>query len=122
MPGALPPGWPAELPPPEAEEFADKVTGWLLDRSPGQWRAHAVLRRHPRALAFLVVDQLQAQLEALRSSYGRARAELRDVVAVDDLGAVLAAIEAEGAVAAESVRQATQVAEAMSGVRWRARL
>jgi hypothetical protein len=117
-----PPGWPRDLPPPYADEFAQSVTGWLLNRGPGQWRSHAVLRRRPRALARLVADHLTAELEGLRRSYAGARRTLVDIVPADDMDELLAAIESEGAVVAESLRQVEQVSEALAGKQWRARL
>ena len=121
-PPVTPPGWPADLPPPQATEFGDNVVAWLLDRGPGQWRSHAVLRRQPRALARLVSDHLTAQLLGLRQSYGSARRLLGDVVPSDEMPEFLAAIEAEGALTAEMLRQVDQVGEALAGRQWRARL
>ncbi len=117
-----PPGWPRDLPPPFADEFGLKVTGWLLDRGPGQWRSHPVLRRRPRALARLLSDQLDAQLEGLRRSYAGARRALADIVPADDMAELLAAIESEGALVAETRRQVEQVEQALAGKQWRARL
>ncbi len=119
---ATPPGWPRDLPPPYVDEFAQNVPGWLLDRGPGRWRTHPVLRRHPRALALMVSDHLQAELAGLRKTYAAARRTLADVVPADQMDDLLAAIEAEGAVTAESLRQVEQVADALAGRRWRARL
>ncbi|MEI2718350.1 MAG: hypothetical protein V9E98_15410 [Candidatus Nanopelagicales bacterium] len=117
-----PPGWPRDLPPPQAGEFSERVTGWLLDRAPGSWRTQPVLRRHPRALALLVSDGLESELEGLRRSYASARRRLTDVVTPADLAAILTAIEALATEVTESRRQVEQVAEALAGVRWRPRL
>lgn len=117
-----PPGWPRDLPPPFADEFAQSVTSWLLDRGPGQWRSHAILRRRPRALARLLADHLTAQLEGLRRSYAGARRSMAEIVPADDMTDFLAVIESEGAVVAETLRQVEQVEEALGGRRWRARL
>jgi hypothetical protein len=121
-PPATPPGWPDDLPPPQADQFGDKVVAWLLDRAPGQWRAHAVLRRHPRALAQLVSDHLGAELAGLRQSYASARRLLGDVVPADEMPQFLAAVEAQGSLTAEELRQVEQVREALAGREWRARL
>lgn len=121
-PLATPPGWPIDLPPPQADQFGDKVVAWLLDRAPGQWRGHAVLRRHPRALAQLVSDHLGAELAGLRQSYASARRLLGDVVPADEMPELLAAIEAQGSWTTEALRQVDQVREALAGRQWRARL
>ena len=117
-----PAGWPADLAPPGTEQFADQVTGWLLDRGPGEWRLHAVLRRHPRALARLLVQHLDSRLTGLRHTYGAARRELAEVIPEAEMSELLAAIEADGALTAEILRQVQQVDEALAGRRWRDRL
>ncbi len=122
MPAAPPPGWPGDLPGPDAAEFGDRVTNWLLDRGPGEWRSHPVLRRHPRALSRLLIHHLDARLAGLRTSYSAARRELADVVPGAEFADLLAAIEADGVVTTEMLRQARLVDEALSGRRWRSRL
>jgi hypothetical protein len=117
-----PPGWPPDLPPADSDEFADHVVGWLLDRAPGGWRRHGVLRAQPFALAVLVRQHSNAVLDGLRGSYAAARRELADRLSPDQLDDVLVALEAEGAEAAESSRQVHLVEEALAGKRWRARL
>jgi hypothetical protein len=119
---ASPPGWPVDLPPPQSDEFGDEVVAWLLDRAPGQWRSHLVLRRQPRALAQLLTDHLASELAGLRKSYASARRVLGGVVPVAEMPLLLTAIEAEGADTAETLRQVTQVGEALAGRRWRTRL
>lgn len=117
-----PVGWPADLAPPAAARFGDDVTAWLLDRGPGEWRAHAVLRRHPRALSALLIAHLDTHLEGLRRHYGSVRREMSDVMPPADIPELLAAIEADGAQTAETLRQVRLVDEALAGRRWRRRL
>lgn len=81
-----------------------------------------MLRRHPRALALLVSDHLQAELAGLRRTYAAARRTLADLVPADEMEQLLSTIEAEGALAAEMLRQVEQVSEALAGRQWRARL
>ena len=47
----VPPGWPREVPDPESPEFPARVTGWLLDLCPPEYRGHEVLRRYPVVLS-----------------------------------------------------------------------
>jgi hypothetical protein len=117
-----PAGWPRDLPPPFTDEFGAEVAAWLLDRGPGEWRAHPVLRQFPQALGLLVADHLAAQLTGLRQSYRSVRSELADAVPPDRMGDLLAAIEAQAAVVTESSRQVELVREALAGTRWRPRL
>ena len=84
---------------------------WLLDVAPGELRT-SVLREHPRALAIHVVRLLEAQLEATRASYARARTDLSGMPA-DALAAVQQALEAEGARLLATVREARLVQQAL---------
>ncbi len=122
MTSVAPAGWPRDLPPPYTDQFGAAVTGWLLDRGPGEWRAHPVLRQFPQGLGLLVADHLAAQLTGLRQSYRSVRSELADAVPPDRMGDLLAAIEAQAAVVTESARQVELVREALAGTRWRPRL
>ena len=62
------------------------------------------------------------EVEALRVAYAGARRELTEYLGPDEIEAVLADIEAQGAHSAESLRQVELVAAALAGQRWRARL
>lgn len=117
-----PPGWPTDLPPAFSDEFSDRVADWLLDRGPLGLRERRVWRRQPRALAIVVETHAERVLAGLRESYSVARRQLADVVAADELEQILLALEAAGAEAAESARQASLVAEALEGRHWRRRL
>ena len=121
-PPATPPGWPDDLPPPQADQFGDKVVAWLLDRAPGQWRAHAVLRRHPGGLGRLGSEHRGADVVGVRQAYASAGRWLGDVVPADEMPQFLAGVEAQGSLTAEELRQVEQVREALAGREWRARL
>lgn len=117
-----PVGWPADLGPPGSNRFDDDVTAWLLDRGPGEWRAHDVLRRYPPALSALLITHLEARLTALRRHYGSVRRDMREVMPPAEIPELLTAIEADGSLTAETLRQVRLVDEALSGRRWRRRL
>ena len=117
-----PPGWPRDLPPPYAQEFPERVTGWLLDRAPPEFRVVSVWRREPKALAAAVNHHAVAVLEGLRAAYSGARRELADAITPQALGDVLAALERAGSQAAATVREVGLVEEALSGRQWRAKL
>lgn len=123
MTGApVPPGWPRDLQPPQTEEFMQRVAGWLLDRVPGGWRSHPVLRRHPLGLAVLACHHLDGELTGLREAYSSARRELSDVVPPGELESILTALEAQAATVTETQREVRLVADALRGKRWRPRL
>lgn len=122
MTTAIPPGWPRDLPPPQTDEFGQRVVGWLLDRVPGGWRSHPVLRRHPLALAALARHHLDGELTGLRQAYSAARRELADVVPPGELESILAALEAQAATVTETQHEVRLIAEALQGKRWRPRL
>ncbi|MCH9816067.1 MAG: hypothetical protein K0U64_06385 [Actinomycetia bacterium] len=120
--GVIPVGWPADLPPAFAEEFAHRVVGWLLDRGPAGLRGRRVWRQEPAALALVTKTHCEQELAGLRTSYASARRELDDQLSPEAVDLVLVALEAAGAEAAETLRQVSLVAEALAGKRWRARL
>ena len=64
----VPPGWPAEVPPPDVPGWEQRAAGWLFDLCPADLRAHAVLRRHPAALAYVADAQVSAALAAVLDS------------------------------------------------------
>jgi hypothetical protein len=119
---ALPMGWPRDLIGPEADGFDEAVVNWLLDRCPPEYRSYEVLRRQPRALSRLAVHHCEATLTGARAAYASARRELSDAVPPQALPDVLAAIEAEGARLAATLREVNLVDEALAGMRWRPRL
>lgn len=122
MSQVAPIGWPADLAPPGTARFDDDVTAWLLDRGPGEWRAHDVLRRYPRALSALLITHLETRLVALRRHYGSVRSDMAEVMPPSEIPELLIAIEADGSLTAETLRQARLVDEALNGRRWRSRL
>ena len=115
-----PPGWPAAVRDPDDAEFVDSAQRWLWDigsmpRDPGSAWA-----RHPAALAFRVLSDLQGRLDGARTAYSRVRTALGDTGADGD--AVLADIEAEAAILQGWYREAQLVADALGGRRWGQRL
>lgn len=122
MSEVAPVGWPADLGPPGSRRFDDGVTAWLLDRGPGEWRSHDILRRYPQALSSLLITHLETRLAALRRHYGSVRRSMAEVMPPEDIPELLAAIEADGSLTAETLRQVRLVDEALAGRRWRRRL
>lgn len=118
----VPPGWPAEVLPPQAPEWERSAVAWLFDLVPPDYRAHEVLRRHPVVLARFAAGHLRAGIEAARAGLATARADLRDLVAPEVVEAALAAYQREGARLAATARQLALVDAALRGRRWVPRL
>lgn len=113
--GAVPPGWPREVPPPTSPGWEDRACAWLLDLSPGAYRSYPLLRRYPLLLAWWAERNAGAQLAAARQGYSRARAELSDVVGTEVLSAMLSTLEEEGARLVAVNREVGLVARALRG-------
>jgi hypothetical protein len=118
----VPPGWPAEVPPPDAPGWERRATGWLFDQCPADLRAHDVLRRHPLVLAYVAVGQVDGALGGLQAALASMRADLRDEVAPDALVEAMDALAQQQAQLAATRRSVRLVADALRGVRHRPRL
>ncbi|MGH8893551.1 MAG: hypothetical protein ACRDWY_09665 [Actinomycetes bacterium] len=118
----VPPGWPAEVHPPDTPGWERTATAWLFDLCPPDYRLHDVLRRHPVVLARFASHHVQAGIEAARRGLSTARDELRDVADPQTVAAALAAYEREGARLVGTARAVGLVEEALRGRRFVARL
>jgi hypothetical protein len=117
-----PPGWPSEVPPPQATGWEHRAVGWLLDQCPADLRGYGVLTRHPRLLAFLAVRHVEAAQAGTRAALASVRADLRDVLAPHVLAEAIDVLELELARLLRVRRSATLVEEALAGRRPRPRL
>ena len=120
--GVVPPGWPAQVPPPGTPGWERRASGWLFDLCPADLRAHEVLRRQPVVLAYLAERHVAAALLATTEAVATLRADLRDVVEPEALAESLDAMQREQARLQAAARSVRLVAEALRGVRFRARL
>jgi hypothetical protein len=117
-----PPGWPADVPPPDAPGWERRATGWLFDLCPADLRAHEVLQRQPLVLAYVAIGQLDGALAGLRSTLAGVRADLKDWVDPEALTQAVAALQLEQARLEGARRSTLLVADALRGVRHRPRL
>jgi hypothetical protein len=121
MSGTVPPGWPAELPPPGAAGWQRKAIGWLYDLCPPDHRGYSVLQRWPVLLARVAAENVTAAAEACRHGAATARADLREIgtgmppEAVDDL---LAMYEREALRLERAARGVRLVGQALAGQRF----
>ena len=117
-----PPGWPAEVRPPDAPDWERTAQAWLLDLCPPEYRSYPALRRHLVVLARFAVLHVEACQDAVRRGLSQARAELRDVAMPDVVEAAVQTWLAEDARLSGVRRAAGLVEEALRGRRFVARL
>ncbi len=122
MPDLVPPGWPAEVLPPQAPEWERSAVGWLFDLCPPDYRAHDVLRRHPVVLAGFAAGHVASAVSAARDGLRTLRAELKGVVPPDAVEAAIGAYDREGRRLVRTGRQIALVEAALRGERYVPRL
>ena len=117
-----PPGWPAQVRPPDAPDWERTAQNWLLDICPPEYRSYPALRRHVVVLARFAVLYVEAQQAAVRRGLSEARADLRDVALLDVVDAAVQTWQAEDARLSGTRRAVGLVEEALRGRRFVARL
>ena len=117
-----PPGWPHDVPPPDAPDWDRVATAWLLDLCPPEYRSYPVVRRHPIVLARFAVLHVEACQAGCQRALHEARAELRDAVGGDVVEAAAQAWLSESARLVGVRREVGLVEDALRGRRWNARL
>ncbi len=122
MPENVPPGWPAEVLPPQAPEWQRSAVAWLFDLCPPDYRAYEVLRRHPVVLARFAGGHLGSAVQAAREGLRTLRADLAEVIPTDVVEAALGVYDREGRRLVRTGRQVALVEAALRGERWVPRL
>lgn len=117
-----PPGWPAEVRPPDAPDWERTAINWFLDLCPPEYRAYQALRRHVVVLARFAVLHVESQQAACRRGIGQARTELRDVADPDVVELAVHTWQQEEARLLALRRAVGLVEEAVRGRRFVARL
>lgn len=120
--GAVPPGWPPLVPPPESPGWQIPAVSWLLDFCPADYRMYAGWRRQPVALAWVTTRHIDAQVVAMRQAYREVRVELGEQLTTEGLAQVLADLETEGVRLLAARRSAGLLYEAFQGRRYVPRL
>lgn len=118
----MPPGWPAEVLPPEAPEWERSAVAWLFDLCPPDYRAHDVLRRHPVVLARFAAGHVTSAVQAAREGLRTLRADLGAVLPPEVIEAALGAYDREGRRLVRTGRQIQAVEAALRGERFVPRL
>lgn len=125
MSGAVPAGWPAELPPPGASGWERRAIAWLYDLCPPDHRGYAVLQRWPVLLARVAGENANAAVEACRRGAATARADLRQLAGglpPEAVDALLALYEQEALRLERAARGVELVQRALAGQRFIPRL
>ena len=117
-----PPGWPEEVPPPDAPEWQRRAVGWLFDLCPPDYRAYEVLRRYPVVLARFAAGHVGAAVVAADRGLATARDELAALVPVEALDAALSAYEREAARLRRTACAVELVEQALRGTRFTPKL
>jgi hypothetical protein len=113
----VPPGWPAEVLPPQAPDWERSAVAWLLDLCPPDYRAHDVLRRYPVVLARFAAGHVASGVDAARQGLRTVRADLKGVVPPEAVDAAIAAYEREGRRLVAAGRAVALVDAALRGER-----
>lgn len=125
MSGAIPVGWPPEVPPPGAANWQRRAIGWLYDLCPPDHRGYAVLQRWPVLLARVAREHVAASADACRRGAATARADLRQLgveIPPDAVDALLAMYEREALRLDAAARAVALVGKALAGQRFVAKL
>lgn len=86
--------WPDDLALPGSPGWERKAIAWLLDRCPSEFRSYPAFRQQPAVLSMVALDQIAADVEAIRTSYRKARTELS--LSGVDIDEVMTALDKEG--------------------------
>ena len=117
-----PPGWPAEVRPPDAPGREHTAVNWLLALCPSEYRRFTGLRRHVVVLARFAVLHVEAQQAATKRGLSEVRADLRDVASEAVVEAAVQTFLLEDARLVGVRRAVGLVEEALRGRRYVARL
>ena len=91
----VPPGWPAGVHPPGADEWEATAVAWLLDLVP-EYRQYVMVSGHPVILASIARHLIHGTVEGAREGYRTVRTELGEHAPPHAVDAALLAYRAEG--------------------------
>ena len=121
-PSGQPPGWPAEVRPPDAPDWENTAVAWLLDLCPPEYRSYPTLRRHAVVLARFAVLHVEACQAAVNQGLSEASGGLREVAEGSVVEAAVETWQRESARLIGVRRAVGLVEEALRGRRFVARL
>lgn len=113
MSSSVPSEWPAEVPFPGSDGFADRAVDYLLDKVPPGYQNYDIFRRWPAALASLAHYHAKMVVEEHRQGYRTVRTELAGVLPPHAVTEVLDVYRVEGERHSAIARQVDLVARAL---------
>lgn len=116
-----PPGWPADVPPPDTEDWERRAVNWLLDLCPPDYRSYGVLRKHPTILARFAREHVAACRAGVRDGVATVRPALKHQPP-DVVEETIAAYDAEAMRLDRAAIAVDLVGRALAGERFRPRL
>lgn len=117
-----PPGWPKEIPPPEAEGWEAEAIGCLLDVGPSHFRLDSFLPSQPVVLARRVVEHLEAEVQASRKAWVPLASWESAGLPAEAHEPVLTMLRWVGPVLVARQHSAELIRDALTGRRWVPRL
>lgn len=122
MDGYVPPGWPAEVRPPGAQDWEAQAVSYLLDCCPPDFRAHPMFRRHPLVLATFATHCVRGQQRAAADGLADVRQDLGERVEPHVVDQAVDIWQAEVARLARVERSVDLIRRALLGERFVPRL
>lgn len=110
-----PPGWPETVRPPGAPDWEATAVAFLLDCCPADFRAYAVLRRHPVVLARFAAQFVAGQADAAQEGLAGVRTSLSRFVGPEVIASATDAWLEQSARLARARRAVGLVEEALRG-------
>jgi hypothetical protein len=92
---SAPPGWPAQVLPPDDPEWVRSATSWVIDILPPDYRTHAEIVAMPRVLAWMAATHVDHYQAATQQGYRTAAVDLRGRESPEVIQQVLAVYRAE---------------------------
>lgn len=122
MTAYVPPGWPDQVQPPGSPDWERTAVAYLLDCCPPDFRAYAVLRRHPTVLARFAVEFAAGQHRSAREGLAGVRTSLATLVPPEVVQSAAEAWLEQEARLIRTLRAVGLVEEALRGRTFVARL
>ena len=118
MSSHVPAGWPADVRPPDADDWDVQAVSYLLDCCAPDFRRHPVLSRHPVVLATFAEHCVRGEQRAAADAVGVIRSELEGQVGPEVVAAAVDVWQAELARLARVEREVGLLQRALRGERF----
>ena len=122
MTAHVPAGWPEAVRPPGAPDWEVSAAAYLFDCCPADFRAYAVLRRHPLVLARFAAHFVAGQCRAAQEGLAEIRTSLQGRVPVPVVEAAAEAWLEQEARLVRTRRAIGLIEDALGGQVFRPRL